>query len=195
MTIVYDRHQKEKTHPSIVQLHRNDEFACLVDGSATSMLRTTPIWYANKDHSPDAYTSSCPSRMRMPRNLDQYHDTVDPRCGCHVSSEVASIAYHGYLVLLNWLFLGTTTCDAINGKNHYRFHSFFHSFNKCELSSENDSWEQFDRTFEQGSKQVVRFLKYLVFPFISYGIFYLPPYVVCWLSSDFYFLLLEEKLE
>ena len=139
MTIVYDRDQKEKTHSSIVQLHWDNEFACLVDGSATSMLRTTPIWYASKDHSPDAYTSSCPSRMRMPRNLDQYHASVDPRCGCHVSSEVASIADHGYLVLLNWLFLGTTTCDAFNSKNHYRFHSFFHSLNKCEPSSEKDS--------------------------------------------------------
>ena len=159
------------------------------------MLRTTPICYANQDHSPDAYTSSCPSPIRVSHNLDHYHDTVRPRCGCHVSSDVASIAYHGYLVLLNWLFLGTTTCVAVNGKNHYRFHSFFHSLNKCELSSEKDSWEQFDRTFETGSKQVVRCLKYLVFPFISYGIFYLLPYVVCWLSSYFYFLLLEGKLE
>ena len=139
MTTVYDRHQQEKTHPSIVQLHRDDEFACLVDDSATSMLRTTPIWYANKDHSLDAYTSSLPSRMRVPHKLDHYHDTVHPRCGCHVSSQVASIAYHGYLVLLNWLLLGTTKCDAINGKNHYRRHSFLHSLNKCDLSNEKDS--------------------------------------------------------
>ena len=54
MTIVYDGHHREKTHPSIVQLHRDNEFACLVDGSATSMLRTTLICYANEDHSADA---------------------------------------------------------------------------------------------------------------------------------------------
>ena len=54
MIVVYDGHQKDKTHPSSFQLHRDNEFACLVDGSATSMLRTTPIGYANKDHSPDA---------------------------------------------------------------------------------------------------------------------------------------------
>ena len=139
MIVVYDGHQKDKTHPSSFQLCWDNEFACLVDGSATSMLRTTPICYANEDHSPDAYTSSLPSRMRVPHKLDHYHDTVHPRCGCHVSSEVAIIDYHGYLVLLNWLFLGTTTCDAFNSKNHYRFHSFFHSLNKCEPSSEKDS--------------------------------------------------------
>ena len=115
--------------------------ACLSSwcGCPTSMLRTTPIWSADEDHSPDAYKSSCPSPMRMPHKLDHYHDTVHPRCGCHVSFEIASTAYHGFVVLLNWLCFGTTTCDAINGKNHYRFHSFLHSLNKCELSNKNDS--------------------------------------------------------
>ena len=108
-------------------------------GCPTSMLRTTPIWYAKEDHSPDAYTSSCPSPLRVLHNLDHYHNALHRRCGCHVSFEIASIAYHGFVVLLSWLCFGTTTCDAMNGKNHYRLHSFLHSLNKCELINKNDS--------------------------------------------------------
>ena len=63
---------------------------------------------------------------------------VHLQCGCHVSLEIASIAYHGFLVLLNWLCLGITTCDAMNGKNHYGFHSFLHSLNNCQLSKKKD---------------------------------------------------------
>ena len=109
-------------------------------GCPTSMLRTTPIWSADEDHSPDGYTSSSPSPIRVPHNRDHYHNTLHRRCGCHVSFEIASIAYHGFVVLLNWLCLGTTNCDAMNSKNYYRLHSFLHSLNKWDLTNEKDSW-------------------------------------------------------
>ena len=109
------------------------------------MLRTTPTWSATEELSPDANTSSGLSPMQVPHKLAHYHNTQHTRCGCHVSFEIDSITFHRFLVLLNWDRLGTTTYDAMNGKNHYRFHHFSHSLDHCELSDKKGSggttWE------------------------------------------------------
>ena len=128
------------THSPIFQLHRGNELACLADGSQppTSMLRTAPIWSATEELSHGAYISSRPSPMRVPHNLDHYHNALHSRCGCHVLFGIPSIAYHGFLVLLNWLCLRTTICDAMNGENHFRFYSFLNSLSNSELSNKKD---------------------------------------------------------
>ena len=127
-------YQKDISHSCFFQLLRDKELASLPNGShsPTSMLRTTPIWSTTEELSHDSTTSCGLPPMWVPHNLDHYHNTQHTRCGCHASFKIAIITYHEFLVLLDWLCVSTTTCDAMNGKNHDRFHSFFHSLKNCE---------------------------------------------------------------
>lgn len=126
---------------AIVQLAQVKELACLRDGyhSLTSILWTTPFWSWTEELSHDANTSSGLSPMQVPPYLDHYHNTPHTRRQCHVSFEIVSIRHHRFFVLLNWDWLGTTIRDAMNGKNHYRFHYFFYSLDNWELSDKKGS--------------------------------------------------------
>ena len=141
------RRDTSKIYLTIFQLHRDKELACPADGSQspTSMLRTAVNWSATGELSHDSTTSSGLSPIQMPHNLDHYHNILHTRCGCLVPLAIDSITYHRFLVLLNWDRLGTTTSDAVSGKNYYRFNYFFYSLDNCELSdkkgSERATWE------------------------------------------------------
>ena len=62
-------YQKDMTHSSFFQIHRDKKFACLPDGSQspTTMFRTTPIWSATEELSQDMNPSYRPSSMRVSR--------------------------------------------------------------------------------------------------------------------------------